>query len=149
MEAARPKAEADGRTRHDQDADSLIDYCARPLCRKEFRRAVGPGRRQAYCSDFCRRTAERELRRTRIRLAHYESVVGMLRTDLAAFGKLESDGADSEGRPSLDDRREAEDAVRRAAGALAFADHDEPAVQELQRLYEAVLPLILPDRATH
>ena len=39
----------------------------------------------------------------------------------------------------------AENAVRRAAGTLIFANADDPAVRELQMLYDAVVPVILSD----
>ena len=145
MEAARPKPKPNvaGRAERAEEAESLVDFCARPTCRTEFRRTIGPGRKQAYCSEMCRRQAERELRQKRISLAHFERVVEMLRVDIAAFGKTDFDTADNEGQ-SLDVRRTAEDAVRRATGALAFANPDEPAVRELQRLYNAVAPLVLP-----
>lgn len=126
------------------ESSGLIDYCSRPSCRTEFRRTPGPGRRQAYCSEICRRAAERELRQLRSRLAHFENLVDKLRIDVAAFGRPEDDGADggnAGGR--LDSRRAAEDAVRRAAGALEFANPDEPAVRELRRLYQAVASVIL------
>jgi hypothetical protein len=67
----------------------------------------------------------------------------MLRADIATFGKTDFDAVGNEGQPP-DARRTAEDAVRRAAGALAFANPDELAVQELQRLYDAVAPMVLP-----
>ena len=143
MEAARPKADAAGRAERAEEVESLVDFCARPQCREEFRRTVGPGRKQAYCSHFCRRSAQRELRQKRARLAHFERIVEMLRGDIAAFGKTDFDAADSESQ-SLDVRRATEDAVRRAAGVLTFAKPDEPAVQELRRLYDAVASLVLP-----
>jgi hypothetical protein len=72
-------------------------------------------------------------------------VVEKLRIDVAAFGKPGSDGTgDEKDVVRLDSRRIAEDAVRRAAGALEFANPDETAVRELKRLYEAVAPVILP-----
>jgi len=116
------------------------DYCSRPSCRKEFRRTIGPGRPQAFCSEFCRRAAERELRQVRSRLAHFESVVEKLRIDVAAFGRNDDDGLE----PSIiEQRRTAREAVARAAGALDFVnDREEPAVRELQRLYDAVAPLM-------
>ena len=143
MEAARLKADTTSRAERVEEAESLVDFCARPRCRKEFRRTAGPGRKQAYCSDFCRRSAQSELRQKRARLAHFERIVELLRVDIAAFGRTDFDAKDSESQ-SLDVRRTAEDAVRRAAGALAFANLDEPAARELKRLYEAVVPLVLP-----
>jgi hypothetical protein len=147
MEAARHSARPSSRSKPGLDAEGLIDYCSRPECREEFRRTAGPGRRQEYCSELCRRAAERELRRARSRLAHFEDLVEKLRIDVAAFGKPDSDDAGDENLLlSLDGRRAAEDAVRRAAGALEFADRDEPAVRELRMLYDAVAPIILSDR---
>jgi hypothetical protein len=80
-------------------------------------------------------------------LAHFEDLVEKLRIDVAAFGRPDPDEAGDDKLPlSLDSRRTAEDAVRRAAGALEFANPDEPAVRELRRLYEAVAPMLLHDR---
>lgn len=145
MEAARPRPRPNvaDRAERGEETESLVDFCARPQCRREFRRTIGPGRKQAYCSQMCRRKAERELRQKRISLAHFEGVVDMLRGDIAAFGKTDFDAADHEAQP-LDVRQAAEDAVRRAAGALRFANPDEPAVQELQKLFDAVAPIVLP-----
>lgn len=130
--------------RRQADLDDLPDFCSRPACRREFRRVVSPGRRQAYCSDTCRRNAEKELRQARSRLAHFEELVRTLRNDVAGFGKAAS-GDDVSRQPAGDQLRTAENAVRRAGGALIFADASEPAVQELRRLYEAVVPLILAE----
>jgi hypothetical protein len=66
--------------------------------------------------------------------------------DVAAYGKPDIDDVSDEKLPvSLDTRQAAEDALRRAAGALVFANADDPAVQELQMLYDAVAPIILSD----
>jgi hypothetical protein len=149
MEAAAPPARIGNRLKAPVDESGLIDYCSRPSCREEFRRTPGPGRRQAYCSEICRRTAERELRQARSRLTHFENLVEKLRIDVAAFGRPESDGTEGENDAvRLDSRRAAEDAVRRTAGALEFANPDEPAVRELRRLYEAVASIILPSTMT-
>jgi len=143
--AARSSARASGRSGHVVEAEALTDYCWRPACRQEFRRAPGPGRRQEYCSDICRRAAEKELRQARSRLAHFEELVEKLRIDVAAFGRPDPD-VDDHGPLSLDTRRIAENAVRRAAGVLVFANSVEPAVRELKMLYEAVVPIIVTDR---
>jgi hypothetical protein len=147
VEAAASRAHVAEHSIQVHDIEQLTDFCWRPGCRKEFRRAVGPGRRQAYCSEICRRKAEKELRQARARLVHYEAVVKRLRIDVAAYAKPDVSEAGDE-MPSLaPDTREAtaENAVRRAAGTLIFANPDDPAVQELQMLYNAVAPIILPD----
>jgi hypothetical protein len=134
---------ADGQEVHGEASQRLVDYCARPACREEFRRQAGPGRRQAYCSEFCRRSAERELRQARKRLAHFEGVVEQLRVDVAAFGRSAA-GEDRDGvADPIDEQRKAEDALTRVGGVLAFAgqSHD-PLIKELRDLHDAVTALI-------
>ena len=58
-----------------------------PMCRRAFTRVVGPGRPQAFCSEVCRRAAEKELRQARSMLAHFEDLTAQLRVDIAAFGR--------------------------------------------------------------
>lgn len=146
MQTARSTERVSGRQTSEQEAEDLTDYCSRPNCRKEFRRTVGPGRRQAYCSEICRRTAEKELRRLRTRLAHYEGLVRRLRIDVAAHGKPDVIGAPDEEMPlSLEARQTAENAVIRVGGVLAFADRNDPAVRELRLLYDAVAPVVVAD----
>src|SRR5215831_7103636 len=74
MEATAPRARPSNRSKRELHTEDLIDYCSRPNCRKEFRWAAGPGRRQAYCSEMCRRAAEKELRQTRASLARFEAI---------------------------------------------------------------------------
>jgi len=66
------------------DVQELPDYCARPSCRREFVRVVGRGRPQTFCSEVCRRAAEKELRHARSRLAHFEELTAQLKIDIAA-----------------------------------------------------------------
>lgn len=128
------------------DESSLEDlpaYCANPLCRKEFRRKVGPGRRQEYCTELCRRTAEREYRRTLQRLAHLENQVEQHRNLAAAFGRGVSGEVDGENHLTPEDRRAAEDAVVRVGGMLTFLQgSDDPLAIELRALHAAVQPII-------
>lgn len=146
METTGPGTRSGGRSQSGADLEGLVDYCSRPLCRAEYRR-LARGRRQAYCSEMCRRAAERELRQARSRLAHYEDLVQKLRVDVAAFGKPDGDEVeDDKVLSSLDGHRIAEAAVHRAAGALEFADPNEACARELRRLYEAVAPIIFSRR---
>ena len=147
MEAATPTARSTDRSRSKPEAEDLIDYCSRPNCRKEFRWTAGPGRRQAYCSEICRRAAEKELRQARARLTRFEEIVRKLRVDVAAYGKPDDEGDGGEDLPvSLDTRQRAESAVLRADGILKFANPDDPIVWELRMLYEAVAPIIRAER---
>lgn len=144
----QPDAVDAGRTARvalDDDAQEVTDYCARPLCRAEFRRQVGRGRRQSYCSEVCRRTSERELRQLRSRLAHFEAVVDQLRIDVAAFGRADTEDSVPDSR---DMRRRAERAVARAGGVVAFVRASDDALAiELCALHDAVAPTIDLDAA--
>ncbi len=123
------------------DGEELPDYCARPACRREFRRLAGPGRRQAYCSEVCRRAAERELRHARSRLRHFEELVEQCRADVASFGHAEADDNDSD--VGSDPKRRAELAVARAAGIVEITgDAEDPIAREFRQLYLAVVPLL-------
>ena len=128
--------------------EDLVDYCSRPRCREEFRRTVAPGRRQEYCSDVCRRTAEKEFRQAKSRLAHFEQLVATFQLDVAAFGRPDDREGGDEDRPlrAHDSQQTAERALHRAGGVLAVADQDDKLVQELRALYVAVSSVILSDR---
>lgn len=117
-----------------------MGFCARPNCRKEFRRDDGPGRPAHYCSDLCRKNAAKERRTIAARLKHYERQVEQLRIDLAAFtGPIDGEGGDATEHVRL--RREAELAVSQASGAVQFVrGSDDPAAKQLCRLHDAVLP---------
>lgn len=123
------------------DAPGDVGFCARPLCRKEFRRDDGPGRPAHYCSDICRKNAAKERRQIAARLRHFERQVEQLRIDLAAFTGPIDEGT-AEPTQHVRVRREAELAVSQASGAVVFVRHsDDPAAQQLCRLYDAVVPL--------
>ena len=142
--AARPLP--GGRPR--PETQELPDYCARPSCRRAFTRLLGPGRPQAFCSEVCRRAAEKELRQARSRLAHFEELAAQLRVDIAAFGRGGLGGSDERlaGPHDIDPaaQQTAVNAVHRVAGVLAFlGDNDEPLARELRTLHAAVAPVLL------
>lgn len=131
---SRPSRGASADEREDAAA-----FCARPACRQEYRRVTQPGRPQEYCSELCRRTAEKEMRRLRSRLHHFEDVVDQTKIDLAAHGRHES--------PEIDAAARAVTALERTAGVLRFVSNSDDALaDELWRLYEAVRPLVSSDR---
>jgi len=124
----------------EDEGEPLVAYCALPSCRNEFRRNAGPGRRKDFCSEECRRAAEKDLRKLKSRLVHFENLVQQLRIDIAAFGRS-SDDADAVERPEVATQRAAE-ALTRAQGVLLFAPNDDPLAAELRALVDAVAPLV-------
>lgn len=96
------------------DQFDLPDLCARPLCRQEFRQAVGRGRKKDYCSETCRRLADRDYKRAKATVEHFEKLARRSRHDVLAFGRSTDE---------FDDGVISEDvAIERAVAALGRAD---------------------------
>ena len=125
----------------DDDFD-LPDLCARPQCRKEFRQSVGRGRKANYCSETCRRLADRDYKRAKATVEHFEKLARRSRYDVLAFGR----SADELGEPESPELvlRAAQDALSRAGAVLRFVggDADERLVDELVALRDGVTPLV-------
>lgn len=121
----------------------LVDYCSRPLCRTEFRQSAGRGRRKDYCSETCRRLADRDYKRAKAMVEHFQRLAERSRHDLKAFGRA-ADEFDS--REDLGDevaRERAFGAVGRARAVLQFVgDADSRLVAELTALCDGVAPLL-------
>ena len=127
-----------------RDAEELPDICARPACRRSYTRSVGPGRPQAFCSEVCRRSAERELRQAKARLSHFEDLVEQIRADIAAFTRPAPASTEADDALSPQALQSAREAVARAGGILTFlANSDDPLARELTALHDAVAPVVL------
>lgn len=147
-------SEAPDRLRAMPGADELpdddfefADYCARPMCRKEFRQSAGRGRRRDYCSETCRRLADRDYKRAKALVEHFERLARRSRHDVLAFGRAADE---SESSVVSDDvaLERATAAVERARAILRFAsDADERLVAELESLCEAVTPALAQVKA--
>lgn len=130
----------------DDDFD-LPDLCARPQCRKEFRQSVGRGRKANYCSETCRRLADRDYKRAKATVEHFEKLARRSRYDVLAFGRSADELGESESAEVV--LRAALDALGRAEAVLRFvsADADERLVDELIALREGVKPLVMQVQA--
>jgi hypothetical protein len=120
----------------------LVDYCARPMCRREFRQSAGRGRRRDYCSEECRRLADRDYKRSKATVEHFERLARRQRYDVLAFGRS-VDGTDL-GPLSVESATAAAAAsVARAEAVLRFVgDADPRLVDELKALLEGIRPLV-------
>lgn len=131
-------------TAPDRDTDEFdfADYCARPMCRKEFHRSAGRGRRRDYCSETCRRLADRDYKRAKAMVDQFERLARRSRHDVLAFGR----GGTDDGEHQLTE----DVALERAKGALSQAemvlrfasDADERLVEVIRQLCDGVRPLI-------
>jgi hypothetical protein len=130
------------------DLFDLPDMCARPQCRKEFRQQVGRGRKKDYCSETCRRLADRDYKRARATVEHFEKLARRSRHDVLAFGRSADDPADGGVSEEV--------AVAQAAAALDRADAvprfvgdaDPRLVEELRALCAGVRPLVVTAQAS-
>jgi len=125
----------------DEDFE-LPDICARPQCRREFRQTVGRGRKANYCSETCRRLADRDYKRAKATVEHFERLARRSRYDVLAFGRSADEA--SEGRVSPEAALSgAASAMARADAVLRFVnDADQRLVDELAALRDGVQPLV-------
>ena len=111
------------------------------MCRRQFQRNAGRGRRQDYCSDICRRLADRDYKRAKAMVEQFERLARRSRHDVLAFGRSPTSRT-----AQINEDVALERAVRalgRAETVLSFAvDADERLLTEIRRLCDAVRPLI-------
>lgn len=125
-----------------EDEFEFADYCARPMCRKEFRQTAGRGRRKDYCSETCRRLADRDYKRAKALVEHFDRLARRSRHDVLAFGRSPDEGIESAVSDEVALERAAS-ALERARAVLRFAGNsDERLVEELESLCAAVAPAL-------
>lgn len=130
------------------DQFDLPDMCARPQCRKEFRQQVGRGRKKDYCSETCRRLADRDYKRARATVEHFEKLARRSRHDVLAFGRSADERADG-GVSEEVALVQAGDALDRADAVLRFVgDADPRLVEELRALRNGVSALVASAQAS-
>jgi len=129
------------------DEFDLPDVCARPQCRQEFRQNVGRGRKANYCSETCRRLADRDYKRAKATVEHFEKLARRSRYDVLAFGRSADEYGEVESPEVV--LRAALDALGRADAVLRFVggDADQRLVDELVALRDGVRPLADQARA--
>ena len=130
------------------DSESVFEvaeYCGNLSCHKVIIQTTGRGRRREFCSDTCRRAADRDYKRAKALVEVFERNLRKVRYEVAAHGrKAESDGdlrtPDEEARIQM----AALSALSRAEAVLEYASSaaDDRFLQELRQLVEAVRPAI-------
>jgi hypothetical protein len=136
----------DGRARSKRAraAPDFPGWCARPACRKEFRRTVGAtGRPSEYCSPDCQRLVHTEKKAVAARVKRLEEMLRQARTDLDGFN-----AHDLEKPLGSTSHQLVEIALGKAQTALKYIATDGPGVSELAELVGAVAALITETRAS-
>ncbi len=136
-------------TTEDDDLEfELTGYCGRPSCRRAFPQTSGRGRRREFCSDTCRRGADKEYKRAKAMVAHFEELLQRSRYDVASFGRSGDEDTVRVPDDAIRIAANAFAAVQRAQGILHFASGgDERLLNELRSLVSAVAPLVRPPGA--
>lgn len=122
--------------------------CANPRCDEQFFRTPGPGRRKDFHSEDCRRSAERDLRRTLAQLRHHEIQAEQLRARAQSYTRthvetLDVEESETDLGPTADQRRAARDAVLEVRGMARFLEnHQGDFAADLLKLYRAVEPVV-------
>lgn len=134
--------ESRGRRKRTGATTDFPGWCARPACRREFRRTVGAtGRPSDYCSPECQRLVHGERKAVAARVRRLEEMLRQAQTDLDGFSAHDLDkplGSASHQR--------AEVALGKAATALKYVAPDSPGIPELAELVDAATALISESR---
>jgi hypothetical protein len=120
----------------------IAEYCARLSCKRLIAQTPGRGRRREYCSDTCRRAADREYKRAKALVEHFERALHKTRHEVAAYGRS-SDGALPTPEEEVTRWATAHSALTRARTILEFdAALDGRFREEFAQLVAAVSPLV-------
>lgn len=127
------------------DADfEVIEYCGWLSCRKPIIQTAGRGRRREYCSEACRRAADRDFKRARALVEASERNLRSFRHEVAAYGRKPEDGGIT--TPEEASRRQgaALTALSRAQAILEFSSDaaNDRYFVELRLLVEAITPVL-------
>ncbi|WP_183094061.1 hypothetical protein [Nocardioides stalactiti] len=121
--------------------DRIAVPCGRLSCRQPVIQEVGPGRRKEFCSDTCRRGADREYKRARTHVSTYSEVLRRAQHEVASYGRKAEEGV-----LTPDDvahlEAQARIAFTRAATLVEVGVPEASAAAELRSLVEALGPLL-------
>lgn len=128
----------------DADTESIGQIavpCGRLSCKKPVVQELGPGRRKEYCSETCRRGADRDYKRARAHVDTFEERLRRSQHEVAAYGRKAEAGALS---PEQLVRLEtaARVAFARAETLVEVGVPNDLAVDELAALVQALRPLM-------
>jgi len=128
----------------DEDNQSIGQIavpCGRLSCKKPVIQELGPGRRKEYCSDTCRRGADREYKRAKAYVDTFQEYLRRSQHEVASYGrKAEAEALSPEQLVSLETA--ARVAFARAETLVEVGVPADLAVVELAALVYALRPLM-------
>ncbi len=121
--------------------DQIAVPCGRLSCRQPVMQEVGPGRRKEFCSDTCRRGADREYKRAKTHVSTYSEVLRRAQHEVATYGR-KADVGELTPDDVADLENKARIAFTRASTLVEVGVPQESAADELRMLVEALAPLL-------
>ncbi|WP_091730790.1 hypothetical protein [Nocardioides scoriae] len=126
-EATRDRETFDGAGQ----VNELWDRCARPACREQFQRSTERGRPREYCSDTCKKVADREYKQAQGAVVHYDKLLRQARSDVAAFGRGDQEGPGASAIDPVQQRTRAREAWQHARAVAAYATASDPRILDV------------------
>lgn len=124
-----------------QSIGQIAVPCGRLSCKKPVAQELGPGRRKEYCSDTCRRGADRDYKRAKAHVDTFEEYLRRSQHEVASYGrKAEAEMLSPEQLISLETA--ARVAFARASTLVEVGVPADVAVVELAALVSALHPLM-------
>ena len=124
-----------------QSIGQIAVPCSRLSCKKPVVQELGPGRRKEYCSDTCRRGADRDYKRAKAHVDTFEEYLRRSQHEVASYGrKAEVETLSPDKLVSFE--TDARVAFARAETLVEIGVPTDLAVVELAALVQALRPLM-------
>lgn len=124
----------------DDYEDEIGVPCGYLACGKVIVQVVGRGRRKEFCSETCRRAADRDFKRARSRAELYEEQLRRSQHHAAAYGRKGGDTVTPEQTAQFESR--ARVALAKAEMAIELGADPVRTRELLENLVAAVRPLL-------
>lgn len=128
-------------TDNEESIGRIAVPCGRLSCKEPVIQELGRGRRKEYCSDTCRRAADRDYKRAKAHVDTFEEYLRRSQHEVASYGrKAEADALSPEQLGSLETT--ARVAFARAETLVEVGVPADLAAAELAALVQALRPLM-------
>jgi len=123
------------------DDVEIATFCGRLTCGKAFIQTAGRGRPKEFCSETCRRAADRDYKRARGRAGVLDEQLRRTRHEVAAYGRKPEEGQWTPAE-RVQAEIQAQTALTRATTVLELGASSERLLTELQALVMAIRPIL-------
>lgn len=136
-----------GGTIEDDHEDQVALYCGRQSCGKVIVQTIGRGRRKEFCSETCRRGADRDYKRAKSHAELFDEQLRKARHQVASYGRKPDQGIlTPEEATQL--QQEARVALVRAETVLELGSDPDRVLLELKALVKAAGPVLQSPHAS-